>query len=103
MAYFKGREVSVVSHLPVEYKVEIRQKGEDTVETVNLQELTMTKKEVIEFVRGETKRFKDEHEKIKLEKEKHAVDETSPFAVLKQPQVVQTTLKSPQPVKVEKK
>jgi len=59
MAYYKGREVSVESHIPVEYQVIIVNKDGST-ETVNLAEVTLSKKEIVEFVRGEQKRMEDQ-------------------------------------------
>jgi len=66
MAYYKGREVSVASHIPVEYKVLINHK-DGTPETVNLLELVMSKREIVSFVKGEMDRIKSEEEKVKKE------------------------------------
>jgi len=72
MAYYKGREVSVESHIPVEYQV-IVVHGDGVHETVNLAELILSKREIVEFVKGESKRMQNEKEKQdrKKEKEEH--------------------------------
>jgi len=69
MAYYKGREVSVESHIPVEYQVIIVHK-DGVQETVNLAELTLSKREIVEFVKGESKRMQNEREKQDRKKEK---------------------------------
>jgi len=58
MAYYKGREVSVESHIPVEYKVVIVNR-DGTTETVDLADVTLSKKEIVEFVKGEQKRVEE--------------------------------------------
>jgi len=59
MAYYKGREVSIESHIPVDYKVIIVNK-DGTTETVDLAAVTLSKKEIVEFVKGEQKRMEDQ-------------------------------------------
>jgi len=75
MAYYKGREVSVESHIPVEYQV-IVVHADGVHETVNLAELILSKREIVEFVKGESKRMQNEKEKQdrKKEKEEHKED-----------------------------
>jgi len=74
MAYYKGREVSVESHIPVEYKVIVTHQ-DGTPETVNLAELTLSKREIVEFVKGESKRMQEEKEKQDRKKEKEEYKE----------------------------
>jgi hypothetical protein len=99
MAYYKGREVSVASHIPVEYKVLINHK-DGTPETVNLLELVMSKREIVSFVKGEMDRIKSEEEKVrkeeeskevKLAKEARKVKETQDAEAAKEAEVVKTT------------
>lgn len=78
MAVYKGREALIVRFVPVEYKVEIRVEKNNYNDTVKLSEVTMTNKELMDFIKGEHKRLEDERAKVPKGKEEAEVIAPAP-------------------------